>query len=380
MVLAVDPTPLSRADVLVSGSGSVLESRQRLDVGEDGTAFFTARDGGRVVTAGAKLGVNPGGAATVLLSGHNTHLLSTAPVEIGYEGRASLTIADGAAFTAPMAALNVNPGSDAAAGNVLVTGPGPSWKMTGGLTFGAGRADVTVADGATFSAQAVNFGLSPTSGPVHVPRFTIDGAGSTASFGFVNGMQRGTITVSGGGALTTTTNNNLVGAYNSLIPTVVRVTGHGSSWVAAGPLTVGNSGSAEVHLEDGAVASLNGLSIGGSTGSRGLVRVSGRGSRLMNTNTSTVQIGGAVGPTGSAELRLLDEGGGGVPRFGPGRQLRATHHRWRRHAHQHGPARKQRPRHARRRLDLRPRRHEPRRIRPCLPRRRDQCVAELHEQ
>ncbi len=148
-----------------------------------------------------------------------------------------------------------------------------------------------------------NSNIGNTAGSVAT--VTVDGAGSSAVFGNglgIGNFGSGTIHVNNQALLSTlgtVTIGNSAGSSG-----LVQISGDGSTWNQAnGQLSIGsNSGSGAIHVDNKALLSTSGsVAIGDSTGSSGLVQISGDDSNWNHSN-GQISIGGN---NGTGEINVL---------------------------------------------------------------------------
>ena len=217
----------SSADINVSGAGSLLDVANTFLIGRLGTGTLDVSDSATLATAGrVVVGDQRDSVGVMKLSGVGTNWTSSAgSLTVGYRGQGSLIIQDGATASGTSCAITtVNEGQ----GTALVTGAGSTWTLS--------------------------------------------------SIMIVGNSARGTLSVTDGGTLVSA--SGLIGysGADEADPSLVTVSGAGSTWTMAGDLVVGQSGNAEMLIEAGGAVTSGDAFISSVFAKKTLVSVIGAGS------------------------------------------------------------------------------------------------------
>jgi T5SS/PEP-CTERM-associated repeat protein len=193
-----------RADVLVSGPGSLWHVNDDVWFGYQGMATMHVLDGATALWSYSKLGEFPGGGGTVVVSGPGSYWSAGGAATIGLEflvgryGVGTVLITNGGVVhSSGYSELGQYDGSS---GSVTVTGLDSMWIASGTLAIGATYSQhitgtVMIANGGRVQVQqGTTIGLSGT--------LTGDGgtlAGAVTSHGHIRpGSSPGTLTIEGG--------------------------------------------------------------------------------------------------------------------------------------------------------------------------------------
>jgi fibronectin-binding autotransporter adhesin len=225
----------------------------------------------------------------------------------GYRGIGSMCIREGKTVSSQWGEIGVKSNSS---GTITVEGTGSTWNLSGGIYVGhLGNGTLNVVDGGTLKSIGTDYlGLGPgSSGTINV-----DGNGSTWVHSFeldIGGYGLGTLNITNGGTVSggLTTATCLIGVNSGSVG-IVKIDGNGSKWSECPTLLmrIGHSGNGSLFVTGGATVDAMGYTIGYQTGSEGLVKVDGNGSTL-----TTRQLGGiSVGVAGRGTLII--SGGGKV--------------------------------------------------------------------
>lgn len=312
--------------VTVSGMGSLWDNSSGLGVGNQGYGEMFITAGGQVLSASGTVG-NVGTATVGLaeVSGMGSNWTiggGTGSLSVGAQGgTGTLNITDGGAVFNGDGTL----GNFAGHGEVLVTGLGSNWILTGDLIVGrAGSGDLLVEDQAAVSSNSGMLGELEGS----VGEATVIGANSTWSNTAnltVGNFGSGILMIANGG---TVSNGSaaFIGRFEGS-EGAVSVSGAGSTWSNATNLVVGGGGTAELTISDGALVSNVQGFVGLLEGSQARVTVTGANSLWSNsfslwvaqTGEGALHIddGGRVDSAGGF-IALTAEGVGGVTVTGPG--------------------------------------------------------------
>lgn len=253
--------------VTVDGIGSTVTNTTYLYVGEAGVGDLSITNGGAVIAPNTSIGNNTGGDGEVLVSGTGSTLTNSSTLYVGSAGLGYLEISNGALVTNVNGSVGNNPGGS---GDVYVD-TGGTWNTTGALTVGnASSGDLSIYGGGTVTAGSATLGAS--SGLFGA--IALNGTGTTfSSTGnlIVGGSGDGDLDIGTGADAITGGQATLANNVGSLA--TVSVDGAGSSWSVTGPLIVGNSGTAGLHLTDSGLLTVGGgagtITLGANTGSTG---------------------------------------------------------------------------------------------------------------
>jgi T5SS/PEP-CTERM-associated repeat protein len=323
--------------VTITGTGSTFTtSADGLSVGNAGSGSVTVEDGGTLDVTGAPgldIGSADGGSGTVDVSDSGTTVSASgmdgSGMIVGDQGVGVLDIEQGASVEAttddPSTYFDAVVGS-ADSGDVTVSGTGSSFTAgeddgtNGGLAIGVdGTGIFTVEDGGTLSVPDASNGLSIGVNDDGQGTLEVTDSGSTASVSgdnsdglLVGAYGTGTLDIEDGASVTSSTNDptawwaTVVGTSEGSTGTVI-IDGAGSSLTAgSGGMSVGNSGTGTVTVEDGGTLNVTdteyGLQIGTFADSNGTVTVEGAGSTLNSDGPIT------VGSTDTGALTVEDGG------------------------------------------------------------------------
>jgi outer membrane autotransporter protein len=259
-------------------------SGDQLLIGDAGNGNFNVQGGARIaITANVLIGNTTTGIGVATVSGTSSFWSIDGNLTVGMDGTGTLAIKDGDAVNVTMG--NVVLGEDAGShGTLDLSGPGAELTLAGtgaNLVIGQnGTGNLIVEAGATATLVATSLGTSASGHGT----ITVDGSGST-----------------GGGSTTLTINGALV------VGAVSGGTGSGMSNI--------------VTITGGGQLTSQGGTIGAATGSAGTVTITGNGSS-WDVQSSALTVGGNGG-TGTlnisnqakanfAVLKVGDDGGTGT--------------------------------------------------------------------
>ncbi len=310
----------SFGDVVVTGSGSDLETTGPVYVGSGGTGYLTIDDSasfsstyadGASVDIGFNLGAN--GTMTVSDSGTDLDLEAGLGIIIGDEGTGTFEVDDGATFT--VATTNSTTTYGAALGNnttgaggLIVDGAGSTFTAgEGGLAVGTyGSGTVTISDGGTLNVTDATYGVVVAAADDSTGDVTITGDGSILdSQGPVAiGLGgTGTVTVDDSATLKIEDGGDLdLGIFQDSDGTF-DLDGAGATLDYSGVVTVGDGGSGTFKIEDGASwTSQDNIIAGNDEDSSGTILITGADSALT--------VGGdlTIGDDGVGTLTVDDAG------------------------------------------------------------------------
>ena len=327
----VGSTNTSNGSLTVTGSGSTLASGSFLKVGASGTGTMTIADSAAVTVNNNKdfyLGAASGSNGTLNVNTNAT--MSAYNLFVANSGTANMTV-DGSADVST--ANNVNIGAQSTGnGNLTVTGSGTTLTVGGELKSGInGTGSLTISDSAVVTVnnnKNMFVGQSQGSnGTLNV----LTGATLNANKLVVANQGTGAMTISGGADVTVSNEVNLGSGSNGV--GTMTVTGSGSTLVSGNQLKVGinggtgtleikdsatvtvnndrdtwlgqNSGSSgTLNVNSGATLNANKFLIGYSSGSTGIMTVSGAGTVVNASNRIQVGVNGGGGT--QAELHIDD--------------------------------------------------------------------------
>lgn len=269
----------SQGSVVLDGAGASWTSQGNLTIGNDGTGTVTV-DGGTLDagTGGLNVGGYGGGTGTLVVK-------DSGSVE-------SLGTYD-----------NVGSGTHSH-GSVVLDGAGASWTSQGNLTIGnQGTGAVTVDGGNLTAVGGIILGESVgAAGTLTLSNGgTVDaGTGGLTVGGYGGGD--GTLVVNDSGSVESFGTYDWVGNGTGSQGSVV-LDGAGASWTSQGRLTIGNRGTGNLTVSDGAtVYAAEGLYVGTGIGGVGTVTIESGGSVDAVNNIS-------VGGTGGTGAVTIDTGG-----------------------------------------------------------------------
>ncbi len=249
----------SDGSVTVSGVDSLLNAGS-LSVGVTGGGRLAIDSGGRVTSVYGTLGEQSQGRGTATVTGANSAWIVARTLDVGGQGRGTLSIADGALVSSQLATI------EGAAGRVSVTGANSRWLIDGDLNIkgGISESQLSVSGGGFVSS-----GGDASVGKDGPTRIFVSGAdtrwavGGHLALGFT---AQARLDIADGGQVTSNSASLGNGGVGTSGIHVGRVTiqGPGSSWINAGTLDIGASGTriASLVIEAGATAATGSLVIG----------------------------------------------------------------------------------------------------------------------
>jgi len=311
--VTIDTGALPFGDSLAVGAAQRLEvDPGNLRVGGVGTGTLDVLDGGSVTSAAAYVAADAGSTGTVTVNGAGSTWTNVGSLYVGNGGTGQLSIENGASMTSDLTYVGSDATSD---GTVILTGAGSTWTNADDFYVGhTGTGQLSVLDGAALTCTG-------TPGPLYIGHasgasgtVTVDGTGSSSTCvtsQIVGNEGTGELIIRNGGAVSTTNGMGHVGRQAGS-DGMVTVTGAGSSWTLPGNLFIGNHGTGELLIEDGATVSDSEAWIGKESGSDGMVTVTGAGSTWANSqwvrlgqNGGTAQLTVETGGTVSAGTGLI---------------------------------------------------------------------------
>ena len=303
----------SQGTATVDGANSQW-SASSLTVGYSGTGTLNVQNGGTVNTQNAtEIGFSSLGVGTVKVTGTGSTWINDNLV-VGRLGQGTLNVEAGAAMTSQFSIIAQASGG-ASTGIVNVTGPGSMWTIanSGSLIVGdggygwlnvknGGKVINNAAGGLLTSPLTVGNNASG-SGAV-----TVDGAGSTLSITsntasiMVGDLGPGSLTIQNGGTFTSSGFDSQLDIGNGGTGEVI-VNGAGSTLTGASTaLYVGYGSTGSLTVQNGGHVSNSRGILGYANGSAGTATVTGVGSAWDLTNNLT------IGNSGSASLNINDSG------------------------------------------------------------------------
>jgi outer membrane autotransporter protein len=294
----------------VSGTGSLLDAAYGVVVGTGGVGILDVNNAGQVTDTYALLGMLAGSTGTARLTDAGTVWDSSGALGVGAWGTGNLTIANGAAVNAADVYIGGVPiellgGSDPnlrpnGTGIVTVSGAGSQLQATGSGAlyvgfYGNGTLDVN--EGGQVSAESAVIGVAPGVNGVAAVHDT-DSYLSVNTDLLVGAWGRGELTVAEGGVVEagiltlggfdvndTDLDPNIVAAYGDPEGTgVVTVTGL-NSYLGAGDIVVGYTGTGTLNIRDAGYAETGFGVVGFLPGSHGQVLVDGNDSTWLTDTT-----------------------------------------------------------------------------------------------
>ena len=285
--------------VNVSGSDSSLTLGLNVYVGYEGNGELNISDGATLdVNYGLYIGVHEGSSGTINVSGNDSSLIVNDEVAVGYRDTGELNISDGAT-------LDVNNDlyvgkQGGSSGTVNVSGSDSSLTVGSELYVGYyGTGELNVSDGATVeTTDELYVGKKAGSSG------TVNLSGSDSSLTvdsdlYVGDDGTGELNISDGA--TVDANAYLYVGKDFGSSGTVNVSGSDSSLTVDSDLYVGYEGTGELNISDGATVDANAyLNVGKEEDSSGTVNVSGSGTTLIITEAIF------IGDEGQASLVLSD--------------------------------------------------------------------------
>lgn len=247
---------------------------------------------------------------TINLDLSNPHILGA-----GYSSLGSMTISGGRDMNSETGYIGYHADSH---GQVAITGEGSAWDIRGPLFIGrGGLGELFISDGGRVSSNSVAntyARLGDVAGSIG--SVTVSGQESEWTMGGALGFETefrvgnegdGTILIDAGGSIVSTRTNAILGSASGASG-MVKVSGADSNWTISGfsssaGLTVGDSGTGMVEIEEGGRISHQGAILGAKTGSEGIVVVRDPSS-IWNTGAGDI----LIGDRGSGQLNIENEG------------------------------------------------------------------------
>ena len=290
--------------VTVQDTG-ILSLTGRLVVGSNGDGTFDVTGGG-VIHGGITVGGFPTATGTMSVSGSTSSALGSGSVIVGSSGGVgSLLIENGGDASGTTCTLGSSIGGD---GTITVIGAGSTFSLSSSLTVGsAGEGTLEVRNGAAMNSSAGGMFVGNSFGGTG--DVTVSGAGatltSTGATSTIGNSGAATVRIQNGGIISTSAVNFGGSASGSA---TVTLSGSGSTWNAAGNVSVGGSG-----LTPGGTATVN---IGTDTtfvqsGSVSEFRILGPGTVNINGGTlsaNTLSVTGGALNFNSGTLNLTGSG------------------------------------------------------------------------
>ncbi len=332
----IAPGPNVTASVTVTGTGSVWDSRNRIDVGKYGNGTMTIENGAHLVSREVFVASRAGSVGRLVVTGPGTtwdgheidpnwpSVFGPSGTMIGGYGPGEVIISDGARVTTNRL-LTCLGWSIGGAGSLTVTDPNSLWENAGYMVIGRlGTGSLLISNGGI-----VTSGKSTTIAPESASgSATVTGPGSMLQIGdalIVGTYGKGELLVSDGGRVESAggrVGTSVAGQY-----AVATVTGPGSDWLSSEVLNIGHPGRGRLKIEDGGHVTCIRSDVGWDDLETGIVEVRGAGSawdiagRLvlggMGTGTMYVEDGGRV-TTGTANVGGASTGVALVVVDGPG--------------------------------------------------------------
>jgi T5SS/PEP-CTERM-associated repeat protein len=270
------------------GEENLSSSQANLVVGEFGTGSFIVQDDGSAFLRNLTLGEQPSGNGVAIVSGNLAKVDVASTILIGGSGHGELAILNRAEFISRLTTrIGDTTGSS---GELTVSGVGSRWN--GSMTVGrAGVGEFNITSGALVRGNATLGEFVGGNGTV-----AVSGTGTywDASSMTVGRLGVGDLTIADGAQVgaSFTGGASIGGASGGTTGNGhASVTGLGTRWAINGTLSVAISGSGELDIENGAVVTSLGGTIGtghpGNTSATGSVVVRGNGS-IWESGTLTV--------------------------------------------------------------------------------------------
>ena len=258
-------------------SGGVPNSNVIALINNGGTAQITS---GGAAASELELGVGDQDVGTLSASGAGS-LQDEGSVYVGRSGTGTLSITKGGVISSTRFIIGENSGSN---GTATVSGSGSMWTNLAVCTIGfEGNGTLNITNGGQLSQSNTT-----TIGDIGTGAVTVDGMGSTwvddVQINIGNGGS-GTLTISNGGHVSSFGSTVGGGSGSS---GVVNVGDAGSSWTNNSFLELsGTGGNGSLHIMNGGTVS-NGSCIMGSFSGTGTATVAGTGSTWTNDGDLTV--------------------------------------------------------------------------------------------
>jgi T5SS/PEP-CTERM-associated repeat protein len=354
----------SSGSVTVTGSGSMWNDSESIDIGVGGQGTLAIKDGGVVnnqagyVSAAGSFPFTTG-AGTVVVSGSGSQWNNAFFLEVGQQGPGTLTIENGGVVTDSnpytgecSACVGVESGST---GTVTVSGAGSKWNnlngpvVLGGLGYFSGSGGKgTVSLNAQATGTSVGLDIGATQGGTGTFTMTdpgtmwtntggqvIVGDAGTGTLRVQNGAVllnssdlvvgnksggNGMLTITGGGQVNNV--KGMIGGASSSMGTVT-VSGVGSQWNNSGSLNIGINGTGTLTVENGGLVSAGTQANPGTITIGSLGTVDAKGGTLQGNVVND----GLMDPLGTIKLvgnytqqsggtLLLDVAGTGTGQYG----------------------------------------------------------------
>ncbi|RZL42483.1 MAG: autotransporter domain-containing protein [Variovorax sp.] len=304
-----NPVGSQGALTVQSGTGK-LSLGSQLQIGLSGKGEVSILQGGSIAANSAvAVGVSKGSQGTLNADGAGSALTTKTQVQIGVSGSGTVTVSNSAQATVGTDMLiGVNANSE---GKIQISGTGSTVGVGNFLQVGkSGRGALDVSNGGTLKTggPAILGGDAIGHGTVTL---SDDGTQMTTGQLLVGSAGTGELTV-GKGAKFTTTDDAHVGDSIGSSGTVT-VTGSGSAMSVAGDIGVGEDGTGELSIQDGAsvvtgasATSYGDLYIGENKDGSGTVLVQGQSGGVGSTLTVKGQI--TVGSSGNGAMTVSNGG------------------------------------------------------------------------
>jgi T5SS/PEP-CTERM-associated repeat protein len=286
----------------ISDPGSAWNlSANPLTIGNAGSGKLIIENGATVNSGIGSIASAAGSTGSVIVTGSGSIWnVGSTDLTIAAAGTGSLSINTGGAVTHVNNAI-VGSGSGSS-GSVIVAGPGTSWALADNLTIGESGHGVMSISG-TATVNDVNGVIGDQSGGIG--RMTIDGTGGASTWTnsgdlTVGNSGTGTLTVQNGGKAKS---NNGILAYDLNSTGMATITNSGSSWAVTGEIVVGRGGSGTLDITSKGKVTDNEAHIGLGALANGMVLIDGSGSQWLNDGPLT------IGENGTGTLTAQNGGG-----------------------------------------------------------------------
>lgn len=270
----------------VTDPGTMLSNSGAVVVGASGGGTLNILAGASVSSATGMVG--QAAAGEVLLSGAGSRWDMSGTLSVAFDANGSLVVEQGGLLTSADASFGV--AGSSATGSIAITGTGSHWHNAGSLALGGmGSGRLTIAAGGVVTTgDTVVAGLLSPSGEVMV-----SGAGSALQIeGSLAIGTNGSVSVLDGAVMTSGRAN--IGDGVSAATGNVTVDGPGSRWDVDGALTVGALGAGSLVVASGGDVTATSALIGNAN-SNGQVAVQGTGSNWAVAGDLAVATGGGQG-------------------------------------------------------------------------------------
>ncbi len=298
-------------DIILAGTGPVFAAGLDMTVGSAGDGTLSIGAGAGLSVAGSlDVGAVQGGIGTITLLGSHSALTAAANVTVGDSGTGAVTVDAAGSLNISSGTLTIG-AATTGVGTVTVTGTNATATLGSVVIGDAGSGSLSVGLGGTLQAQDITLGEA-TGG---IGTLLVNGVGATARSGSL------TIGLDGTGWLEVNTQGSLAttGAAvlgTEALPMVQQATILGQAiWTVGTGLTVGEAGNAIMVIGTGGTVIASSVVLGNKADATGTVTVAGTIVSGGSTAASSLFFGGelVVGNSGTADLTVNQGGVVGSP-------------------------------------------------------------------